>query len=101
MAGMDDLQETIVTTREETQSYFRDREERYTLIYKTTAKDPLAGPFFRAVLSTICTQLYFGDDHSSAAVPSSALEIGCVPSPSQNPALVHYMYTIKFLKGWY
>jgi len=59
MAGIGDMKETIVTTKEPWDHQVTSHTlQRYTIAYTTTSKDPLMGSFFLAVLSSICTNLY-------------------------------------------
>lgn len=103
MAGMGDLEETIVTSRkaaEENIAALQEGEERYTVLYKTTSMDALAGPFFRAVLATICTQLYnTNGEGGGASQGGNTVEIRCSPTPSHTPTQLHFVYNIKLGQG--
>lgn len=70
MAGMEDMEETIITTKEPIawDDELMQQPERYTVVYKTTAREQLMGTFFQSILSSVCTTLYTSSDCTSSAI---------------------------------
>ncbi|ODN06499.1 Head-specific guanylate cyclase [Orchesella cincta] len=69
MAGMGDIEETIITTKEPaTWDHELMPSERYTVVYKTTSCEQLTGTLFQSILSSVCTNLYASSDCTSSAI---------------------------------
>ncbi|CAG7827004.1 unnamed protein product [Allacma fusca] len=58
MAGIGNIHETIVTTKEPTRVGEPLESERYTVVYKTTFTEEIMSVFFSRILTTVCRSLY-------------------------------------------
>lgn len=58
MAGIGNIHETVVSTKEPTRVGEPAGSERYTVVYKTSFTDELMNGFFNRILVTVCRVLY-------------------------------------------